>query len=83
MNDLGQFKPTFVYWLHQKANLGHIICPTDPLKVPMGSLDWVNHYFWVFGNSLMYTPQRSSDKKCSNTRMHLFSLLIIFCFRVF
>ena len=50
MSDLGQVKPTFVNWLHQKANLGHIICPTAPLKVPMGPLDWVNHYFGVFGN---------------------------------
>ena len=50
MTDLGQVKPTFVNWLHQKANLGHIISPTAPLKVPMGPLDWVNHYFGVFGN---------------------------------
>ena len=28
MTDLGQVKPTFVNWLHQKANLGHIISPT-------------------------------------------------------
>ena len=52
MTDLGQVKPTFVNWLHQKANLGHIICPTAPLMVPMGPLDWVNHYFGVFGGIL-------------------------------
>ena len=50
MTDLGQVKPTFVNRLHQKANLGHIISPTAPLKVPMGPLDWVNHYFRVIGN---------------------------------
>ena len=50
MTDFSQDKPTFVNRLHQKANLGHNMCPTAPPKVPMGPLDWVNHYFGVFGN---------------------------------
>ena len=51
MTDLGQVKPTFVNQLHQNAYFWHIICPIAPLKVPMGLLDWVNHYFGVLGIS--------------------------------
>ena len=46
------------------------------------TLSFVFH-FWDFEYSLMYMPQRSSDKKCNTTRMHIFSLLILFCLRVF
>ena len=52
MTDLGQVKPTFVNRLHQNAYFWHIICPIAPLKVPMGPIDWVNHYFGVFGGIL-------------------------------
>ena len=50
MTDLGQVKPTFVNRLHQKANLGHIVSPTAPLKVPMGpkALQKEHNFFQIF-----------------------------------